>query len=112
MPKSFAKTKVYRGRSGDEEYRLAEIFFKEYDIRDVVKVITTNATRHMGYVLDETYRYHTWNCPHFDHNVMTSEDYMVAFDKMIQKFPESKTAIPKSEYVANAYRVLQTIANL
>lgn len=113
MPKTFAKTKVYRGRSGDEEYHLSEIFFKEYDIRDVVRVITTIApTMHMGYILDETYRYHTHCCPHFNHKSMTNEDYIAEFDKIIQIFPESKTAIPKSEYISNAHRVLQTILDI
>ena len=109
MPKSFSKNKIYRGRSGDEKFNLSEIYFKEYDIRDVVSITSIVDIKTIAYVLDETYRYHTWHCPHFNHSKMTNEDYMTEFRKMMNVFPDANTAVPKQEYLQNAERVLKTM---
>lgn len=109
MPKSFAKTKTYRGRSGDIRYDLKEVFFKEYDIRDVVSVTAINRVKPIAIALDETFRYHTWRCPHFNHSEMNMEDYIMEFRKMMDKFPDTNTAIPKHEYIDNALRVIKTM---
>ena len=111
MPKTFAKTKTYKGRSGDQKYDLKEVYFKEYDIRDVVSATAINRVKPVATALDEIYRYHYWRCPHFDHPKMQSEDYIKEFDVLMHKFPDANTAIPKQEYFNNAMRVFNTIIN-
>ena len=110
MPKTFAKTKTYSGRSGSEQHLLSEVYFKEYDLRDVIKVkhiVAPNRT--IAVALDETFRYHTWHCPHFNHLEMRTENYIEEFRKMMDKFPDANTAIPKQEYFDNAMRLLKAM---
>lgn len=109
MPKTFAKTKTYKGRSGDQRYDLNEVYFKEYDIRDVVSATAINRVKPVATALDETYRYHYWRCPHFNHPEMSRDDYIQEFETMMATFPDANTAIPKQEYCKNAMRVFQTI---
>ena len=106
MPKSFATTKVYKGRAGDEKHELGEVFFKEYDIRNISKIIDIPNAE---YILNEIYRYYYFRCPPYRKEKRTRAEALAELEEYMKKFPDANTAIPKKEYEDAFHQIAEMI---
>lgn len=105
MPKSFEKSKIYRGRAGNVPYDIPEVFFKEYDIRNVSRIIHMPSQK---WVLSELFREWYWRCPHYD-KPMTDDEIRFELSGYMNYFPEENTAIPRKDYKLAFGRMVEQI---
>ena len=111
LPKSFAKTKTYCGKRGNEKWILNEYYLKQYSILDVVDISFFEEIPHENYQILRTLifalGYLEFKSTYLLLENYSDEDVIKKVEELISKFPETNTLISKKEYEKALWSLLE-----
>lgn len=102
MPKSFATTKTYCGKRGNDKWILNEYYLKQYSILDVIDVsFNYEVSEENYYIMNSIKR--ALGLLEFKSTYLLKKDYsyeevLECVNKLIKSFPNSNTQLKKEEY--------------
>lgn len=111
MPKTFAKTKTYCGKRGNEKWVLNEYYLKQYSILDVVDISFLDMEQNINYKLMYSIvgaiNYLSFKSTYLPLKDYSYKEILKQIKALIKLFPDENTLIKKEDYIKSLLRIFE-----